>query len=371
MNPEASLPLLYGPWLRAITGGLIPAEVNATCDNCAMLPSPGSSPDASYFHPVTKCCAYQPHLPNFLAGRLLEDVDTSMAEGRQELEARIARRVAITPRWAGPGEVFALLYRNVPRVFGRAPALGCHFLTATGGCGIWKHRPAVCATWFCKYVRGKVGSRFWKLADKLLQTVESDLSLWCLAELGVGSAEVDQATSRAAPDVSELGGDIDWARYRKLWGEWAGREIDFYRDCGRLVEPLTWDQVEQISGPRVRILAELVRDAYASLGSQAIPERLKVGRLAFVGVEGNTYRVVSYSQFDPLLMPEKLATVLHYFDGRPTEEALESILAQQGVRLDLGLVRRMVDFGVLQGCDACQVSGTFQAMPLMHRKTPQ
>ena len=170
MTSEASLPPLYAPWLRAVTGGSIPAETKATCDNCAMLPSPGSPPDATYFHPVSRCCTFQPHLPNYLAGRLLSDDEPSMSAGRAELEARIGRRVAVTPRWAGPGSVFGLLYRSTPGAFRRAAALKCQFLTPTGGCGIWKHRPAVCATWFCKFVRGNVGSRFWKLADRLMQS---------------------------------------------------------------------------------------------------------------------------------------------------------------------------------------------------------
>jgi hypothetical protein len=147
-----------------------------------------------------------------------------------------------------------------------------------------------------------------------------------------------------------LGGEIDWAQYRKVWGDWAGREIEFYRACARLVEPLTWEQVEQVCGPRVRILAGLLLDAYAHLTSEAIPERLRLGGFHFAGVEGSGYRVASYSPFDPLLMPEPLARVLHYFDGRPTEEALEAILTEEGVRIDLSLVRRMVDFGVLQAC---------------------
>jgi hypothetical protein len=71
---------------------------------------------------------------------------------------------------------------------------------------------------------------------------------------------------QGAPHVSELDGDIDWA----------GREIDFYRACARIVERLGWDEIEKTCGPRVRILADLVRDAHAHLASQAIPERLKV-----------------------------------------------------------------------------------------------
>jgi hypothetical protein len=350
MTPEAALPLLYASWLRAITGGPIPGETKATCDQCAMLPSPGSDPEATYFHRETKCCAFQPNLPNFLAGRILSDSDPFIAEARQTLEQRISRRVMITPSRAGPGGLFPLLYRSTPNVFGRAPALRCHYLSPTGDCGVWKHRPGVCATWYCKHVRGDTGYRFWKLADKLLREVEEDLELWCLAELKAGYAEVDEMGSRSMPHVSELAGEIDWAQYRKLWGDWAGREIDFYRACARLVEPLTWEQVEQVCGPRVRILAGLVSDAYAHLTSEAIPERLRLSEFRFTGVEGSAYKVVGYSPFDPLLMPEPLARVLHYFDGRPTEKALEAILTEQGIRIDLSLVRRMVDFGVLQAC---------------------
>ena len=350
MSLEATLPPLYDPWLRAVTGGSVPAETKATCNSCAMLPSPGSSPDATYFHPVTKCCAYQPHLPNYLAGRILSDFEASMSPGREELERRVARKVSVTPRWAGPGNLFGLMYRGTPNVFGRAPALRCHFLSPTGGCGIWKHRPAVCATWYCKYVRGENGFRFWKLTDKLFQAVEHEISLWCLAELKTGLATIEEIAPRTAPAVSELGGEIDLAQYQRVWGDWAGREIEFYRECARMVDQLSWEQVEQICGPRVRILVELVRDAYSNLRSEAIPERLRVGKLNFTSVEERGYTVVSYSRYDPLLMPHSLVGVLHYFDGRPTEDALEAILKKEGIRIDVGLVRRMVDFGVLEDC---------------------
>jgi Fe-S-cluster containining protein len=280
------------------------------------------------------------------------DKDPSMAAGRQELERRIARRVAVTPRWAGPGSVFGLLYRNTPNVFGRAPELRCQFLDPDGGCCVWRHRPSVCSTWFCKHVRGETGRRFWKLTDTLLQIVEQELTIWCLAELKAGSAEVDEMTQRLSPEVSELGGEINWGHYCKLWGARVGREADFYRACASLVDGLTWEQVVQICGPRVRILAELVHDAHVHLGSEATPERLRLGHVQFIGVEGESYRVLGYSQYDPLVMPEKLARVLRYFDGRPTEEVLENILNQEHLRVDLKLIRKMVDFGILHGCSS-------------------
>jgi hypothetical protein len=348
MTSEAPTPKLYGPWLDAIIQGPIPRETKATCDNCAMLPSPASSPRALYFHPSAKCCTFQPQIPNFLAGAILCDEDPAMAEGRKILEHRIARRVVVNPRWAGPGELFPLLYRHIPHVFGQAPALRCHFLTATGACGVWKWRPAVCATWFCKHVRGETGNRFWEIAHKLLKEVEHQLTIWCLAELGMGAAELEELMKPDGLHVSELEGEIDWQRYRRVWGKWAGREVEFYRSCGQRVEPLSWNQVEEVCGPRVRVFSDLLRDAYAHLNSEWIPERLQLGEINLTYADKDGYRVAAYSRFDPLIAPEPLLRTLRYFDGRPTEEALEAIRVEQGIRMDLSLVRRLVDFRILK-----------------------
>jgi len=51
-------------------------------------------------------------------------------------------------------------------------------------------------------------------------------------------------------------------------------------------------------------------------------------------------------------MSERLVPVLKYFDGRPTDEALHAIFVEQGVHLDSSLVRRLVDFEILEACDA-------------------
>jgi len=310
-----------------------------------MLPSPGSAADAVYFQPAVKCCTYHPDLPNFLAGRILNEPP---GEGRAALERRFERRVAVTPRAAGSGGVYKLLYGNT--TFGHAPALRCPYLVE-GNCGIWRHRPGVCATWYCKHVRGVTGWRFWVLAGKLLREVEIDLSLWCLAELRTGWEELAEPARRDQLDLIELEGELDAPRYRKLWGQWAGREAAFYQACAALVEPLSWERVEGICGPRVTVLAGLVRDAYENLRSNAIPERLKPGTMSVAAVLEGKLRVTAYSGHDPLLIPQKLFAALRYFDGRPTEDALAAILTEQRLRLDVALVRRMVDFGVLTACE--------------------
>ena len=56
-----------------------------------------------------------------------------------------------------------------------------------------------------------------------------------------------------------------------------------------------------------------MRDAFDHLSSTAIPERLSLGSVQLTGMVNGKYLVVSYSQFDPLAMPEKLAGALRFW----------------------------------------------------------
>jgi hypothetical protein len=218
------LPPLYARWASEFLGGAIPAESAATCNDCAMLSGergtarPAAAP---FFNPDTKCCTYLPGLPNFLVGRMLADDSPEFARGRATLEARLTAGTAVSPRGIGRDAAYDLLYVTRGKsLFGRARSMLCpHYFDEGGGpCGIWRHRAAVCATWFCKYVRGAVGQRFWQALHRRLSAVEGELSVWCARQLG------------------EL-------------GEWSGREREFFQECARLVEALHWRDVERICGP--------------------------------------------------------------------------------------------------------------------------
>ena len=60
-----------------------------------------------------------------------------------------------------------------------------------------------------------------------------------MAELGVGAAEFDALDAPATPHVTELEGQVDDERYRRIWRDWVGREPLFYRKAANLVAPLT------------------------------------------------------------------------------------------------------------------------------------
>jgi len=322
-----------------------------------MLPTDGDegAEQGVFFNPQTKCCTYVPTIPNFLVGQMLEDQDVERASGRITVENRIRSGVAVTPLGLGQPTDFQILYTSSSdTLFGQSRTMLCpHYLEAEGGrCGVWKHRAALCVTWHCKYVRGIVGQRFWSTLHKLLATVEDSLSRWCVLKLDIGSEALrhlfpvgvktkDNIEPRALDRVSDLSDS------RNLWGRWAGREQEFYRQSSRLVSALAWNDVVAIDKTELLICSRLLIDAYRDLLSEQIPDRLKATVLQVVSMSEDSYSISPYNPYDPLKLPKDLFNALGYFDGRPTSEALDAIADREGLELDPSLVRKLTDFGVL------------------------
>ena len=264
----------------------------------------------------------------------------------------------MTPLGLQPTPVRALLYRHATlHGMGQAKTLRCpHYRAEAGGaCGVWRHRNGVCATWFCKHVRGATGLRFWHSLDQLLAIAERELSRWCLLKIGVEAGLLARLLPRGSDrgfgdspiDARGLDGEVDDATYAALWGAWHGRERELFRRAAGVVNPLKWRDVVGIGGASVDALARILVDAYRRHGNDAIPVRLGVGPFQAVVVGRERVLVTTYSAYDPLELPRLLVDVLPYFDGRPTSETLARIRAERRINVQLDLVRRLVDFGLL------------------------
>ena len=366
MMESAALPPLYQGWVDSLLGAPIPAEHAATCDDCAMLPARDLSPAAEpkpddtgqFFHPSIKCCTYLPEIPNYLVGRILEndDPDSAATTGRASVQRRLDAGVAVSPLGLGRAPVHALLYHHGAQAFGKSVALRCpHYIEDGGRCGVWQNRAAVCATWFCKYDRGAVGMGFWRALHQLLAALESNLSRMCVHALGIGEEALRALFPTAAPggpkspalDANAIDGVTDPRWQKRIWGDWLGREEAFYGAAAAHVAALSFETILAVCGPEVRIFADLTRAAHRQLLSQELPPALHTGPFRLVQIGKKIDRVVSYNAYDPLDLPAALVRVLPYFDGRPTVEALESILTEEKIRVAPQAVRQLVDFGIL------------------------
>jgi hypothetical protein len=341
--------------MDALLGGPIPVETNATCRDCAMAPPPGKEAGkGAYFDPHLRCCTFFPDLPNFLVGRILADRDAGLAAGRSRVAAAL-ESIHCTPRGLHPPPARRRLDREATGdAFGHARALLCPYYLAEGDlCGIWRHREAVCATWFCKHVRGAVGRRFWRALHALLAAVEHQLAGWCILELEPGPEALRRcfpfpgAPPAARLDAAHLDDAAHPADRRALWGCWSGREADYFEECARRVAALDWQQVAAICGPDVAAFARLARSAYTELSSHELPGRLEMRALHLVQIDSQRCRAAGYSPLDPLDLSRRLLNALPYFDGRTTEAALRALESQEGLRPRPTLLRKLVDFEIL------------------------
>jgi hypothetical protein len=320
MPSAAGLPILYASWMDQLLGASIPAETSATCETCAMAPEDQDAGPG--FLPTLKCCTFMPRLSNFLVGGILLDRDPEMAAGRASIEARLSNSAAVTPLGLISNDAYQALY-DAPGTFGNDARLLCpHYVNERGGiCSIWRHRESTCTTYYCKFVRGAVGASFWAQLKELLRLAEQSLSSWCIAQLGL----------RAGSE----------------WGDWRGREREFFCECARLVERLEWHDIVGIGGRELQAQAELTRTAFGRLIDSADPER-PTATLVQITPRGTGHvRLSTYSGMDALDVPSELVEALSYFDGRPMAAALSDIEQHEQLVIHPSLVRKLVDFGVL------------------------
>ena len=354
----------HGAWLGALTGiSEPPAEPKATCADCVMCAGVERSGSAVTFSPDVKCCDYVPYLANFIAGRSL------LGPGRDSIRARIAGRAGVTPLGLG------LTYAEIGRIVaarsqtGGVPEVLCpHFDLHTGGCAIWESRNAVCSTWFCQHERGAVSQRFWHAVRDLLIAVEEGVARACLADAGLPSeqmrfvlahrAAIATAIARANSGV-ELHDDTppddesaDW--YAQLWGEWEGREEEWFVRCAESVDHVAapssiapWSIAPASFAPTdaVRDCVEVVRDRWRELQAHDVPDRLVFRPGAGSHSTADELRLVGYSPFDPLVLPARLLADLQRLDGRPIAPA-GGVIGCGGMPLSGQVLEQLHDFGV-------------------------
>jgi len=357
MSDTHPLPDLYARWMSDLLPGRVPSEPGATCDDCAMcVKADGEVPTSAYFFdPEVKCCVYMPRLPNFLVGRVLGDDRPEAAAGRASVEERIHAGIGVTPLGLDRPARYDLLYRNSANAVGRSRELRCpHYLEESGRCGIWRHRDALCATWFCRHQRGAVGAARWTARRDLLATVEGELGRWAARAEDVPAEVVGRFLPRSEhdrrpetpPDGPAVDGIADEASHRALWGALAGDEPGYYRRCAERVAGLGWPEVVAICGTEVAVRAAVVEARYAAWATPFVPERLKVGGLEVVGTRTGGCRVVTHSSLDAIDLPSQLLALLPLFDGRPTDVVAQQLLGL-GVQIDPAFLQVLVDWGVL------------------------
>jgi hypothetical protein len=333
-----------------ILAGLPPAEARATCQDCAMvLPQDTPrDPQRISFDPVVRCCSYRPHLPNFAVGEILSNAGPSSAFAAASIRKRIAEGDA-SPLGLRVDAAYQLVYRHASASFGRAQRLRCPHLEDSGSCAIWAYRPAVCATWYCKHERGRLGRRFWASLRSTLAAAERATSRWCLQALGFDGAAQQAAVEDLQQDVVDrfaLDRLPDSARQSRVWGAWTGREESFYAACAERVRGRDWQAIEQ-GDQELGCMAAETRARAAELTDPGLPARLRAGGFQVLGAAEGRLWLHSGSEFDTVEVAPEVMGLVARSDGRTVEEIVAEHEVATGQRPSRVLLRMLLDYGIL------------------------
>jgi hypothetical protein len=174
-----------------------------------------------------------------------------------------------------------------------------------------------------------------------LSEAERLLSQWCILQLDIG---VHSLELLFPPPPSEPVADNP----EKFWGNWQGREVEFFIKCSKMVTALQWKDVESICGSELQRISRLTQKAFTDLTSFEVPSSLQVGNWKkVIPLNANVYRIWTYNQYDPLDLQKSMLDCLHYFDGRTTEDAINTIFAEKGLQIKNQEIRKLVDVGIL------------------------
>lgn len=343
------LPDLYQRWVMELLPGGIPREREATCLDCAMCAGSGGCGENTLelYNPATKCCTYFPELPNYLVGRAI-GVDTPGAQAlRNFIEDDQDTRGVATLRSVRPDAKIATIYsRHHQEGFGQDIEMLCPYaIPSSAGegplCGIWKQRNSVCSTWFCKHTKGVTGYHFWRSLQGLLASLERSLSWWAITQVLQTPAAAISVSAFRVDRRNEITLRAD------AWKQWPGSRAAFYEACAEHVERLSAREAIAIAGMEGQLHEIELNSRYGSLHAQELPPRLQVAPFKIVGQDGRRTILQPTQWPEALDAPAALVPLLRYFDGRPTEAAIEAIRLETQTRLDPKLVRRLYDFGIL------------------------
>ena len=350
------LPLLYHRLLPQFFEQPVAVEAFATCSNCIMVCGDESHAPLLTrrpYRPDTKCCTFQPNLPNYLVGGLLASDDPLLEDGRARVRERIRQRTGVSPIGIYAPRLYNVLYKHgAKRGFGQSTTLLCpYYRGEDGACTIWKFREAACSTWFCKTVGGNAGRAFWLAMKTYLAAAQEALVHYTMARAGLKNIEA-LFRQFAAPqqDDNDLSAeDLDGlppapGDYAAAWEGWAGGEESFFRQCHEWVSALDRSQFDRVMGTgQESLLAELTQKRDLA---KRIPERLKRNDdLPFRKRNEDFYIVVLA---DSELTVDLPAVLIDSFDGhRTTSEVRQRLKEEADLEVEDELLSTLFQHHVL------------------------
>jgi len=293
------VPVFYHRFLPSLFDSEIPQETFTKCESCPMVCSSREELKdevSKPFAPETKCCTFMPRLPNYFVGAFFNDPQTDYA--KKELLKKINEKNGVFPQGIYPNKKYALLYElGRKEGFGKSLNLKCsYYLDGEYNCSLWKYRESICATWFCKYIAGEAGKNFWYEMRDIFKTIQEKLTNYVIKEQGLNIIEpYGSDESLSYEDLDDL--PMNEKDYKLRWKHWAGKEAQFYLNSYELINNMTVEKFNEITGEDYFKQLQNLQGKYNII--MTLPESLITNPdYTFEEVIPGTYRLMMKSYID-------------------------------------------------------------------------
>lgn len=244
---KKSLPPIYEHLLPVKILNFKVQETKATCSNC----------NWKEYQPNLKCCTFEPYLPNYLIGALLQDPKTH-PQALGVFSKKLKNKELLLPIGTTAPISYQVSFNSrEPSDFGnRADWLCPYYIqdpSAKGNtCSVWKYRGSVCSTFFCQSSYGKKGKNFWSQLNDYLSYVEMALMEESLVYLDFSprqiSACLDFINRKSGTEAELKTNSLPAAQFKKLWNGYDNDPLGFYVKTYKMVQSFDRKHLKEVMG---------------------------------------------------------------------------------------------------------------------------
>ncbi len=266
MKIKYQVPRLYEGLLPKDLLQMDPQETKATCDSCIMA-RPKNSGEI-FYEPDLKCCTFYPFLPNYVVGAILSDESGAAPGVVESIRGKIKNREYVLPiGLVAPPSYQVPFNHRKKNEFGRREDWLCpYFNREKQNCGIWRHRGAVCTSFYCKSSFGQAGIQYWNELANYLTYVEMAVMEEALVMLDFSPRQISDLLgylNRQEATKTELRSRrMLEKKARGLWNGYYDDQEVFFRKCFLIARELDRKSFKELLGEPGQQLESRLRKAF-------------------------------------------------------------------------------------------------------------
>lgn len=281
MKLKYQLPRVYERLLPKDILAMDANETKATCEACIMSKpfiSPAAKPTNKrevFYEAHLKCCTFHPFLPNYVVGAILSEESLAAPSALGRLRTKIQQGEYSLPLGlVAPPNYQIPFNARKEHEFGRREDWLCpYFNLEQQNCGIWRHRGAVCTTFYCQSSFGSKGLKFWEGLSNYITYVEMALMEEALVMLDFSPRQISDLLGylnvESATKLEMKSPRMPEKKARDLWNGYFDDQEGFFKKCFQIVSELDRRSFQELlSEPGERLEASLRKSFTKISGTQ-------------------------------------------------------------------------------------------------------